>query len=80
MLIYYRRKLTGAIEGKFIGCDTKSPKFLGPSFERFESEADLPLDLTPIPSPPPPWHDKLKKATTIKALREALMEAHGLGP
>ena len=51
MPVYYRNRVTGKIEGKYVGCDTLSPIFRNEIvFERFESDEDLELDVKPKPT------------------------------
>lgn len=52
MPVYYRNRQSGKIEGKYIGCDTQSVRFRdGAKYDRFVSEADLPLQVRAEPSP-----------------------------
>ena len=49
--VYYRNRTTGKIEAKFVGCDTRSVKYRDEKlYERFVSEKDLPLEVTPEPA------------------------------
>lgn len=77
MTVYYRNKVTGKIEAKYVGCDTNSMKFRDETkYERFASIEDLPIEIMPIPSPNPNQDiiDAVKLADTDKKQLKVLME------
>lgn len=52
MPTYYKNRKTGKIEGKFVGCDTKSSLFRNAKlYERIVTDKDLPLEVQPTPTP-----------------------------